>query len=87
MRKSKHTSFDRSLCSSFDEIIRFYSIVCDMSERLYSDLAEPSPFYKVMDKLARACLYFRHYTQNINYVERLLPDLDATTIRLYSRVD
>jgi hypothetical protein len=27
------------------------------------------------------------YTQNIDYVERLLPDLDAKTICIYSRVD
>jgi NAD-dependent SIR2 family protein deacetylase len=42
-----------------------------MYERLYSDLTEPSPFHKVMDKLARTS-HFRHYTENIDCAERLL---------------
>lgn len=87
MRKSKQTSFDRSLYSSSDEMTSFYSIVRDMCERLYSDSIEPSPFHKVMDELARTRPYFRHYTQNIDYVKRLLPDLDAKTIRLYGRAN
>ncbi len=87
MRKSKQTSFDRSLYSSSDEITSFYSIVCNIYKRLYSDSTEPSPFYKVIDELTRTRSYFRHYTQNINYVERLLPNLDAKTIHLYSRVN
>jgi NAD-dependent SIR2 family protein deacetylase len=87
MRKSKQTSFDRSLYSSSDEITSFYSTVRNMCKRLYSDLTEPSPFYKVIDELARTRPYFRHYTQNIDCVERLLPDLNAKTIHLYSRVD
>lgn len=44
MRKSKETSFDRSLYSSSDEILRFYSTVRGMSERRHSDLTEASPF-------------------------------------------
>jgi len=87
MRKSKQTSFDRSLYSSSEEIISFHSTVRGMCERLYSDLTQPSPFHKVIDELARTRPHFRHYTQNIDCVERLLPDLDAKTIRLYSRVD
>jgi NAD-dependent SIR2 family protein deacetylase len=87
MRKSKQTSFDRSLYSSSNEMISFHSTVRGMCERLYSDLTEPSPFHKVMDELARTCPHFRHYTQNIDCVEHLLPDLDAKTIRLYGRVD
>jgi NAD-dependent SIR2 family protein deacetylase len=87
IRNSKQTSFNRSLYSSSDEITGFYSIVHGMYERLHSDLTEPSPFHKVMDELARTRPYFRHYTQNIDCVERLLPDLDAKTIRLHGRVD
>jgi hypothetical protein len=37
------------------------------------DLTKPLPFYKVIDKLTRTYPYFWHYTQNINYVKRLLP--------------
>lgn len=51
------------------------------------DSTEPSPFHKVMNELARTCPHFRHYTQNIDCVERLLPDLDAKTIRFHGRVD
>jgi NAD-dependent SIR2 family protein deacetylase len=40
-----------------------------------------------MDKLARTRPCFQHYTQNIDCVKRLLPDLDAKTIRLHSRVN
>jgi NAD-dependent SIR2 family protein deacetylase len=87
MRKFKQTSFDRSLYSSSDEITSFYSIVRDMCERLYLDSIKPLPFYKVIDELARTRPYFRHYIQNINCVERLLPDLNAKTIYLYGRVD
>ncbi|KAH6668515.1 DHS-like NAD/FAD-binding domain-containing protein [Halenospora varia] len=87
MRKSKQTSFDRSLYSSSDEIIRFHSTVRGMFERLHSDLTEPSPFHKVMDELARSRPHFQHYTQNIDCIEQLLPDLDAKTIRLHGRVD
>jgi hypothetical protein len=58
MRKSKQTSFDRSLYSSPDEIIRFHSTVRGMFERLHSDLTEPSPFHKVMDELARSRPHF-----------------------------
>jgi NAD-dependent SIR2 family protein deacetylase len=87
MRKSKQTSFDRSLYSSSDEMTSFHSTVRDMCERLHSDSTEPSPFHKVMDELARTRPHFRHYTQNIDCVERLLPDLDAKTIRLHGRAD
>jgi NAD-dependent histone deacetylase SIR2 len=87
MRKSKKTSFNRSLYSSSDEITGFHSTVRDMYERLHSDLTEPSPLHKVMDELARTRPHFRHYTQNVDCVERLLPDLDAKTIRLHGRVD
>jgi NAD-dependent SIR2 family protein deacetylase len=87
MRKSKKTSFNRSLYSSSDEITGFYSTVRDMCKRLHSDLTEPSPFHKVMDGLARTRPHFRHYTQNIDCVERLLPNLDAKTVRLHGRVD
>ncbi|KIN01387.1 hypothetical protein OIDMADRAFT_145461 [Oidiodendron maius Zn] len=80
IRKSKQTSFDRSLYSSSEEMTSFHSTVHGMCEHLYSDLTEPSPFHKVMDKLARTCPYFRHETQNIDCVERLLPDLDAKTV-------
>ncbi|PQE08876.1 hypothetical protein CJF31_00010797 [Rutstroemia sp. NJR-2017a BVV2] len=76
-----------ALYSSSGEMISFHSTVRGMCERLYSDLTEPSHFHKVMDELARTRLYFRHYTQNVDCVERLLPDLDAKTIRLYGRVD
>jgi NAD-dependent SIR2 family protein deacetylase len=84
MQKSKQTSFDRSLYSSSNEMTSFHSIVCDMCERLHLDSTEPSPFYKVMDKLAQTRPHFRHYTQNINCVERLLPNLNAKMIHLYS---
>jgi hypothetical protein len=87
MRKSKQTSFDRSLYSSSDEIIRFHSTVCGMFERLYSDSTEPSPFHKVMDELARSRPHFQHYTQNIDCIEHLLPDLEAKTVRLHGQVD
>lgn len=85
MRKSKKTSFNRSLYSSSSEITGFLSTVRDMCEQ--SNSGEPSPFYKVIDELARTRPYFRHYTQNINCVERLSPDLDAKTIHLYGRVN
>lgn len=87
MRKSKQTSFDRSLYSSSDEIIRFHATVRGMFERLHSDLTEPSPFHKVMDELARSRPHFQHYTQNIDCIEHMLPDLDGKTIRLHGRVD
>jgi len=87
MRKSKQTSFDRSVYSSSEEMTSFHSTILGMSERLRSDLTEPSPFHKVLDELARTRPHFWHYTQNIDCVERLLPDLDAKTIRLYGRVD
>ena len=87
MRKSKQTSFDRSLYSSPEEMISFHSTVRGMCERLHSDLTEPSAFHKVMDELARTRPHFRHYTQNIDCVERLLPDLDGKTVRLHGRVD
>jgi NAD-dependent SIR2 family protein deacetylase len=87
MQKSKKTLFNRSLYSSSDEITGFHSTVCGICEHLHSDLTEPSPFHKVMDKLARTCPCFRHYTQNIDYVKRLLPDLNAKTIRLHSQVN
>jgi NAD-dependent SIR2 family protein deacetylase len=87
MRKSKQTSFDRSLYSSSNEIIRLHSTVRGMFECLHWDLTEPSPFHKVMDELARSRPHYQHYTLNIDCVERLLPDLDAKAIRLYSRVD
>ena len=87
MRKSKQTSFDRSLYSSSNEMTSFHSTVRDMCERLPSDSTEPSPFHKVMDELTRTRPHFRHYTQNIDCVERLLPDVDAKTIRLHGRAD
>jgi NAD-dependent histone deacetylase SIR2 len=58
-----------------------------MCERLHLDLIKPSLFHKVLDELARTRPHFRHYTQNIDCVERLLPDLDAKTIRLHGRAD
>jgi NAD-dependent SIR2 family protein deacetylase len=87
MRKSKQTSFDRSLYSSSKKMINFHSTIRGVCERLHSDLTEPSAFHKVINELAWTCPHFRHYTQNIDYVERLLPDLDAKTVRLYGRVN
>ncbi|KAF8861555.1 DHS-like NAD/FAD-binding domain-containing protein, partial [Acephala macrosclerotiorum] len=87
MRKSKQTSFYRSLYSSSDEIIRFYATVRGILERLHSDLTAPLPFHKVMDELAQSRPYFQHYTQNIDCIEHMLPDLDGKTIRLHGRVD
>jgi NAD-dependent SIR2 family protein deacetylase len=87
MRKSTKTSFSRSLFSSSDEVAIFYSTVHSMCERLLSGSIEPSPFHKVIDVLARTRTHFRHYTQNIDCVERLLPDLDAKTVRLHGRLD
>ena len=87
MRKSKQTSFDRSLYSSSEKMISFHSTVRDICKRLHSDLTEPLAFHKVIDKFARTRPHFRHYTQNIDCVERLLPDLDAKTVRLHGRVD
>jgi NAD-dependent SIR2 family protein deacetylase len=82
--KSKQSSFYRSLYSSLYEIIRFYSIVCDIFDRLYSDLTEPLLFYKVMDELAQSRPYFQYYMQNINCLEQLLPNLKAKIVRLYN---
>lgn len=65
----------------------FHSTVRNICKRLHSDSTEPSPFYKVIDELTRTRLHFRHYIQNIDCVERLLPDLDAKTIHLHSRID
>jgi len=87
IQKSKQTSFNRSLYSSFDKIISFHSIVCGMYKRLHSDLTEPLPFHKDIGKLAQTRPHFRHYIQNINCIERLIPNLNAKTVRLYSRVD
>ena len=58
-----------------------------MFERLYSDSTEPLPFHKVMDELARSRPHFQHYTQNIDCIEHLLPDLEAKTVRLHGQVD
>lgn len=87
MQKSKQTSFDRSLYSPSGEMISFHPTFRGMCERLHSDLTESSHFHKVMDELGRTRPHFWHYTQNIDCVERLLPDLDAKTIRLHGRVD
>ena len=61
MRKSKKTSFNRSLYSSSDEITGFHSTVRGMCERLHSDLTEPLPFHKDIGKLAQTRPHFRHY--------------------------
>ncbi|MCJ1360468.1 MAG: hypothetical protein MMC33_010473 [Icmadophila ericetorum] len=53
MRKSKQTSFDRSLYSSSEEMTSFHSTVRGMCERLHSDLTEPSPFHKNIDCVER----------------------------------
>jgi NAD-dependent SIR2 family protein deacetylase len=58
-----------------------------MFDRLYSDSTEPSSFHKVMDELARSCSDFQHYTQNIDCLEQLLPDLEAKTVRLHGQID
>ncbi|KAG9228567.1 DHS-like NAD/FAD-binding domain-containing protein [Amylocarpus encephaloides] len=58
MRKSKQTSFDRSLYYSIEEITSFHFTVRGMCERLYSTLTEPSPFHKVLDELTRTCPHF-----------------------------
>jgi hypothetical protein len=58
-----------------------------MYKRLYLDLTEPLPFYKVIDELAQTRSYFRYYIQNINYVKRLLSNLNTKIVRLYNRVN
>jgi NAD-dependent SIR2 family protein deacetylase len=40
-----------------------------------------------MDELARSRPYFQHYTQNIDCIKHLLPDLEAKTVRLHGQVD
>jgi len=87
MRKSKQTSFDRSLYSSPDETTRFHSTVCSMFEHLQSDSHKPTAFHKIMDKLASEHRLLHHITQNIDCIEQQLPDLNAKTIRLHGQVD
>jgi NAD-dependent SIR2 family protein deacetylase len=40
-----------------------------------------------MDKLARDDRLMHHFSQNINCIEHLLPDLQAKTLRLHGQVD
>ena len=57
-----------------------------MYEHLQSNTTMPTPFHMLMDELARGGR-LRHYTQNIDCVERGLPHLEARTVRLHGRVD
>ncbi|KAH7305393.1 DHS-like NAD/FAD-binding domain-containing protein, partial [Rhexocercosporidium sp. MPI-PUGE-AT-0058] len=87
IRKSKQTSFDRSLYSSPVEATQFHSTVCSMFALTKSDSCQPTPFHKTMATLAHEHRLPLHITQNIDCVEQRLPDLDAKTIRLHGRVD
>ncbi|KAH6694378.1 DHS-like NAD/FAD-binding domain-containing protein, partial [Leptodontidium sp. MPI-SDFR-AT-0119] len=87
IRKSKQTSFDRSLYSSSVEATQFHSTVCSMFAHTKSDSCQPTPFHKTMATLAHEHRLLLHITQNIDCVEQRLPDLDAKTIRLHGRVD
>ena len=52
-----------------------------------STSAEPSKFHDFLGKIASSGQLLRHYIQNINCIEELLPALWNRTIQLYGRID
>ena len=87
MRKSKRVSFHRSLYSSSVEAAQFHSTICGMFARTKSDVCQPTPFHKAMATLADDHRLVLHITQNVDCIEKPLPNLDAKTVRLHGRVD
>lgn len=85
MRKSGQVSFDLSVYNSSVDTDRFHTMVRDMST--LSDLAEPTVFHTFMNKLACDGRLRRHYTQNIDCIERRLPNLWGKTVQLHGRID
>lgn len=53
----------------------------------FSITAEPTKFHVFMNQLANEGRLLRHYTQNVDCLERLLPALEKRTVRLHGQVD
>ncbi|KAH6666144.1 DHS-like NAD/FAD-binding domain-containing protein [Halenospora varia] len=87
MRKSEHTSFDRSLYFSAEETGAFHSTICTMFEHLRSDSCQPTKFHNTLEELARSGQLLCHLTQNIDCMEQRLPNLEARTIRLHGQIN
>jgi NAD-dependent histone deacetylase SIR2 len=86
MRKSRQTSFDVNLYRFSDDKAQFYSTIRGIYEHI-SACTSPSKFHHFMDDLAREGRLLRHYTQNIDCLERQLPDLERKTVRLHGQVN
>ena len=59
----------------------------EIRQRSFSITAEPSKFHLFMNQLASEGRLLRHYTQNVDCLERLLPALEERTVRLHGQVD
>ncbi len=85
IRKSARTSFDISVYNSPVETDRFHTMIRNMSR--LSAQAEPTSFHRFLDGLAHNGCLLRHYTQNIDCIERRLPNLWGKTVQLHGRID
>ena len=54
---------------------------------LQADSTRPTQFHELIQELANEHRLLRHYTQNIDCLEKSLPRLEARTVRLHGRVD
>ena len=73
LRKPSQGLFDISVYNTSDGIKRFHTLICDIARRSLE--AKPTTFHKFLDTLAARGNLLRHYIQNIDYIERRLPDL------------
>jgi len=85
MRKCGRISFDISAYDSSQATERFHTVIRDISR--LSAQAKPTPFHHFMDQLAQDGRLLRHYTQNIDCIERRLCHLREQTIQLHGRID
>jgi len=87
MKKSRGTSFDRTVYYHKEAQAKYMSTVSSMLNDLHLGVLKPTLFHKSLEKLARGGQMLQHYTQNIDCIEQLLPDLEAKTTRLHGQVD
>lgn len=85
MRRSGSNPFDASVYSSPEATAAFHDIIRELSQR--SSVAKPTPFHQFLDRLARSGHLLRHYTQNIDFIERYMFDLRQKTVQLHGRID
>lgn len=85
IRKSSHSLFDISAYDSAEATERFHTLIRDLSRR--SANARPTKFHGFLDRLAGEGRLLRHYTQNINCIERHLANLSEKTVQLHGRTD